>query len=120
MIEQANIWERPRAQICPECGGAMRREETGTLTQYRCHIGHSFTGRILAEAQLQAIDNAMEAVFRGLKERIELCRDLAAKAEQRGAQAAAQDWQSAALEARQRAEMMESLVKKPWTRPEAD
>ena len=33
---------RPVAITCPDCGGALRRSELGTLTQYSCHIGHVY------------------------------------------------------------------------------
>ena len=29
--------DRPGALTCPECGGALTREENGSLLQFRCH-----------------------------------------------------------------------------------
>lgn len=43
--------DRPFTLTCPECGGAMQRTATGTLRQYRCHIGHVLTGAAMLEGQ---------------------------------------------------------------------
>jgi two-component system chemotaxis response regulator CheB len=37
--------DQPVAVTCPDCGGALRRTELGTLTQFRCHIGHVYRPR---------------------------------------------------------------------------
>ena len=41
----------PVAVTCPDCGGALRRTELGSLTQFSCHIGHVYTAEIMLAAQ---------------------------------------------------------------------
>jgi two-component system, chemotaxis family, protein-glutamate methylesterase/glutaminase len=76
--------ERPVAQTCPDCGGAMREEQVGTLTQFRCHIGHVMTAQVVANAQLEILERDLSAVLRMLNERAELCRDIGQKHRARG------------------------------------
>ena len=48
--------EQPIAVTCPDCGGALRRTELGTLTQFRCHIGHVDTAEVMLTAQFKAVN----------------------------------------------------------------
>jgi len=118
MSETASHWANPTAQTCPECGGAMSRDDIGTLSRYRCHTGHVFTSELLAEAQLAMIDQMLEGVFRSLKERAAICSALAAR---NGPVTAseAEGWSLAADEATDRAEVIEKLLKSTWIRPDA-
>src|SRR5262249_51631154 len=88
--------ERPTAQTCPECGGAMREEDVGTLTRFRCHIGHAMTAEVLAATQLTKLENDISAIQRGLNERAALCREISAKHRKHGNERAAESWGRAA------------------------
>jgi two-component system chemotaxis response regulator CheB len=111
--------QRPVAQTCPECGGAMREEMLGTLTQFRCHIGHVMTAQVLAAAQLEILEYDMSAVLRMLNERAELCRDIADKHATDGDVSAEAEWRRASKEARNREEAIKRLTEVEWQRPEA-
>ena len=50
--------DRPVAVTCPDCGGALRRTELGTLTRFGCHIGHAYTAEVLVAAQFAALSLA--------------------------------------------------------------
>ncbi len=41
----------PGAVTCPDCGGALRRRELGSLTQFACRIGHIDTAEVMMAAQ---------------------------------------------------------------------
>ena len=41
-------FERPVAITCPECGGALKTSEDGSIIKFGCHIGHSYTAEIMA------------------------------------------------------------------------
>jgi two-component system chemotaxis response regulator CheB len=69
--------DRPSALTCPECGGAVSRQESGTLPQYRCHIGHVFTAETMLAAQFDELEKTLASAFTSLKERAELCRQMA-------------------------------------------
>ena len=108
----------PTAQTCPECGGAMREEQLGSLTQFRCHIGHVMTADVLAAAQLEMLENGISTCVRAVNERAELCREIARKREALGDGTSAAQWRMAAEEADRRSRMLAEIAEKPWHDPE--
>lgn len=111
--------ESPVAQTCPECGGAMREDSVGTLTQFRCHIGHVMTANVLASAQLEILERDLSSVLRMLNERAELCRDLANKNAAKGDAKGHALWSRAAEEAANREEAIRRMTEAEWIRPES-
>jgi two-component system chemotaxis response regulator CheB len=93
---------KPTAQTCPECGGAMRKEDVGSLTRFRCHTGHVMTAEVQAARQLETLECDIAAMQRLLNERAALCHDLAEKYRAGGNDRAAQNWTRAAEETRRR------------------
>jgi two-component system chemotaxis response regulator CheB len=84
----------PLALTCPECGGAMRQIERGSLTEYRCHIGHRMTEDVLGQAQATLIDETFERLRRQLNERIEYADKAKSHAESRHDLMLAEDWRA--------------------------
>jgi two-component system chemotaxis response regulator CheB len=109
----------PTAQTCPECGGAMREETMGSLTRFRCHIGHVMTAEVLASTQLERLENEISSILRTLNERAALCRELASKQAVKGNRQAAEIWEQAAEQAEEREEIAKRLVDAEWVHPEA-
>jgi len=109
----------PTTQTCPECGGAMREENVGSLVRFRCPIGHVMTTDVLAITQLERLKENLSAVLRGLNERAALCREIAQNQEAKGNHAAAEIWLEAADEAERRERLTRALVDKGWVHPEA-
>jgi two-component system chemotaxis response regulator CheB len=109
----------PTAQTCPECGGAMREENVGSVTRFRCHIGHVMTAEVLAATQLERLESELSSVLRALNERAALCREIAGKHAAKGNNRGAEVWQRAAEEAQQREEIAKRLVDAGWVHPEA-
>lgn len=110
--------EKPTAQTCPDCGGAMRQENLGTLTHFRCHIGHAMTAEVLAAAQLTKLEYDICAIQRTLNERAALCRELSEKHRANGNSRAAETWGRAAEEAQRREEISRQLTRTQWSHPE--
>ena len=110
--------ENPVAVTCPDCGGALRRSELGTLTQFRCHIGHIYTAEVMVTAQFAALEGSTAATMRSLSERGEVCRQMAGKSRDAGDIDIAEDWTAAMHEAKERAGIMRELLEKKWTHPE--
>lgn len=104
--------EQPVAITCPDCGGALRRTELGSLTQFRCHIGHVYTAEVMMEAQSAATEQSLEAAMRSLRERTELCRQMAEKAQAANDPSALTHWQAANGEARDQATVLQKLLEK--------
>lgn len=105
----------PVAVTCPDCGGALRRTELGTLTQFRCHIGHVYTAEVMVAAQFAALEWSLEAAMRALSERGELCRQMAEKAA--ADSDLAPQWMAAMHEAKERTGALRHLLEKRWAHP---
>ena len=107
----------PIAVTCPDCGGALSRSELGTLTQFRCHIGHVYTAEVMVAAQFASLEWSLAAAMRSLSERGELCRQMADKAELAGDADGALRWSEAMREAKERAGALRDLLEREWTHP---
>ena len=107
----------PAAVTCPGCGGALRRTELGTLTQFRCHIGHVYTAEVMMAAQFAAMEWSLAAAMRALSERGELCRQMSDKSRQAGEPGLAAQWADAAQEAKERAGALSALLENEWSHP---
>lgn len=108
----------PVAITCPDCGGALRRSELGTLTQFSCHIGHVYTAEVMLAAQFLQMERALETALRSLGERADLCRQMVAKFSGRpDADAAHVVWNDALQEAVDRTEPLRQLLTAPWLHP---
>jgi two-component system chemotaxis response regulator CheB len=111
--------DRPAALTCPECGGAMSEEQSGSLLQFRCHIGHLLTAETMLAAQFAAIEERLGGCMAALKERAELCRlmmETLPKGDESTAELAA-----AREEALERAGKIKELLESEWklaVRPE--
>ena len=107
----------PVAVTCPDCGGALRRIELGTLTQFRCHIGHMYTAEVVAAAQFAAMGWSLGAAMRALSERGEMCRQMADMARAAGDAGRAQQWTGAMREAKGRTGAVRGLLEGEWMHP---
>ena len=101
---------QPVAITCPDCGGALRRADLGSLTQFRCHIGHVYTAEVMIEAQANAMERSLEAAMRALGERAELCRQMTEKAATAADGPARSHWEAAGRDAEQQAVMLQKLL----------
>ena len=107
----------PVAVTCPDCGGALRRIELGTLTQFGCHIGHVYTAEVMVAAQFAAMEVSLGAAMRSLNERGELCRQMADKARVAGDVGSASLWTAAMHEAKERTDALRDLLEREWMHP---
>jgi two-component system chemotaxis response regulator CheB len=118
VMENAGKTEQPTALTCPECGGATREQGMGSISQFRCHIGHVMTAEIFASAQIDVLENTLCEVRRILNERATLCRTIAEKHFAKGNTHAGEYWKRAAEEAAGRVKLVEPLIDAEWTHPE--
>ena len=61
---------------CPDCGGALWTVGSDPV-RYRCHTGHAYTARALADAQADAVEQALLVALRTLEERSRMLRRMA-------------------------------------------
>lgn len=53
---------------CPECHGSLVEIREGSIKRYRCHTGHAYTGRTLAEDALDTIEMSVWSSISHLEE----------------------------------------------------
>ncbi|MDP1913747.1 chemotaxis protein CheB [Brevundimonas sp.] len=119
-MKDGQEFDPPVAVTCPDCGGALRRQEVGTLIEYRCHIQHVYTAEVLAEAQFDQMERVMRAGERIVHERSEFCRQMAVRAATTGAGDEERSWRAAERQALDRAYELRDLIEQDWIRPETD
>ena len=62
---------------CPNCGGVLWEMSASGLRRYRCHTGHSFTGKALLAAQTERVEDTLWVSLRMFEERKNLLNNLA-------------------------------------------
>lgn len=110
-------FERPLTVTCPECGGALKRFEIGSMVEFGCHIGHRYSAEDMARAQFDEMEKVMRAAVRFLNERAEFCLQMAEHAAGDGAYEAGL-WQAASRQSLDRAYKLRDLVEQDWLTPE--
>lgn len=108
----------PVAVTCPDCGGALRRSELGSLTQFKCHIGHVYSAEVMMAAQFLTLERLIEAAMRSLGERAELCRQMAEKVRPDDLEHVETSWGAAMREAHERTEPLRDMLTREWIHPE--
>lgn len=108
----------PVAVTCPDCGGALRRKELGSLTQFACHIGHVYTAEVMMAAQFLTLERLIESAMRSLGERAELCRQMAEKSRPDDLAYVETSWGAAMREAHDRTEPLREMLTREWVHPD--
>ena len=113
------VFDRPITVTCPDCGGALRRSEVGTLVKYACHIGHTYTAEAMAAAQFDDMEKVMRSAERILNERAEFCRQMGERAGAEGEASGGETWHSASCQALERAYILRDFIEQDWITPSA-
>jgi two-component system chemotaxis response regulator CheB len=113
----AEHFDRPLTITCPDCGGALRKSETGSIVKFACHIGHTYTAEIMAMAQFEDMEKILRSAVRCLNERAEFCRLMAEDAPAASPDHAA-GWGAAHKQALDRAYQLRDFVEQSWITPE--
>jgi two-component system chemotaxis response regulator CheB len=66
----------PSPFCCPQCKGPLWVKDNGSLSHFRCHTGHAFTGEVLADEQLEDVEAALWSGVRALDEQAMLLHRL--------------------------------------------
>lgn len=64
---------------CPDCGGGLWQIKNERFPRYRCHTGHVYTARVLAEKQNEELEESLWVSIRMLEERRNLLQILGGK-----------------------------------------
>jgi two-component system chemotaxis response regulator CheB len=62
---------------CPNCGGVLWQLNAIGVVRYRCHTGHSYTGKALLTSQTEKIEETLWISLRMFEERKNLLNNLA-------------------------------------------
>jgi two-component system chemotaxis response regulator CheB len=69
---------------CPECGGVLWQLEQGTVVQFHCHVGHTYSPELLLVEKSEGLETALWAAVRTLVEKATLTRQLAERMREEG------------------------------------
>ena len=116
-LMEGEVFDRPITITCPDCGGALRRAEVGSMVRYACHIGHTYTAEVMAAAQFDDMEKVMRSAERILNERAEFCRQMAERAGAAGKASGGEVWHAASLEALDRAYTLRDFIEQDWISP---
>ena len=75
----------PSTHSCPECGGVLWEVKDAAPPRFRCHTGHAFTLRTLAESRRGATEEVLQNAIRALQEQVLLLRQAATASRAAGA-----------------------------------
>jgi two-component system chemotaxis response regulator CheB len=100
----------PSTFTCPECHGTLWELREAGLTRFRCHTGHAFTERFLAELQGELIEESLWSAVRALQEKEKLLRQMAETALGLGHAQVAGDYMKQAAGAQRDAETLRRLI----------
>jgi two-component system chemotaxis response regulator CheB len=96
--------------VCPECGGALWRHESGESLSFQCRIGDTFSALELWVQHSATRNTALRTAARALAENAALAHEIARWARGRGDEAMAQRLdQEAGLEEDAYAQVQEML-----------
>lgn len=67
--------------VCPDCGGVLTEDHRTGIIQWKCHVGHRYSPRSLADAQAGRVEEALWTAVRMLRDRSALLNRMADHAE---------------------------------------
>ena len=69
---------------CPECGGVLWQIEAQEVVQFHCHVGHTYSPEGLMVQKSEALEAALWACVRMLREKATLTRQMARRMREAG------------------------------------
>jgi two-component system chemotaxis response regulator CheB len=84
MAENLQRIGQPSTLVCPECSGTLWELDDKRPPRYRCHTGHAYTLKALAQQQAVTVEAAMWSAVRAQQDFEGLLRKLADEGERHG------------------------------------
>jgi two-component system, chemotaxis family, protein-glutamate methylesterase/glutaminase len=100
----------PSAFACPDCDGVLYEIEDARLWRFRCRVGHAFTAEVLRAEKAEVLEQALWIALRTLEEKVDLQRQMAYRAAQRGLALTASEWQEEVHHMEQQVELLRQLL----------
>jgi two-component system, chemotaxis family, protein-glutamate methylesterase/glutaminase len=73
----------PSIYTCPECHGALRQLQDGSITRFRCHTGHAYSMSSLLAEITESLETTLWSALRTVNETMLVLRHLAQHARDR-------------------------------------
>jgi two-component system chemotaxis response regulator CheB len=70
--DESEAYSVASGYICPDCGGPLYEDEKAEFPHFRCHVGHAYSLSALLAGADDALESALWAAIRCLKENAEL------------------------------------------------
>jgi two-component system chemotaxis response regulator CheB len=100
----------PSELTCPECHGALYQLSESGVTNYRCRVGHAYTGETLDAHQSLHVEGALWTALRALEESTNLLVRLRDRALSQGHGITAKRFGSRIQETMQKVELLRSVL----------
>ena len=94
---------KPSGFSCPDCHGVLWEISEGSITRYRCRVGHAYSPESLFAAQSEGLEEALWTALRALEESAALAERLQSRSAEHGHVLSAQRFAEQARDARSRA-----------------
>jgi two-component system chemotaxis response regulator CheB len=95
---------------CPDCHGAIWEVRDGSVVQFNCRVGHSYSPASMVDAHSESLERAMWAALRSLEENIALTRKLVDYSRSRRREKAADVYQQQVREKEKHALVLHALL----------
>ena len=109
----------PSPYSCPDCNGVLFGVGLAEVKQFRCRIGHAYSGQTLVDKQGSAMETALWMAVRALEERQGLARQVADSAVKGGRTWSAEHFTQIAVEAERHAQLIRDLLVNEASRRQA-
>ena len=100
----------PSKITCPDCNGVLWQIRGSSPPRYRCHTGHAYTLRSLADTQALRTDDTLWSALRALNEREALLREMVQVSRREGDEAEAQRLEQEAAHAAVHAQQLQRIA----------
>lgn len=100
----------PTGLTCPECHGVLWTRPEDRSEALHCRVGHTFSIETLREAQAVAVEDALWAAVRSLREQASVAAHIARRAAERGPDGMVERYREREREARENAETLERIL----------
>ena len=94
---------------CPDCGGPLW-EINDDVERFRCHTGHAFTARHLADGLQEAEEKSLWVALRVMEERVRMLRRLSTRDTRRGSDRSVDSFAHRADEAQEHVDRLRDLL----------
>jgi two-component system chemotaxis response regulator CheB len=96
--------------VCPDCGGALAEVQAGSMTRYRCRVGHVYSPESLYGMKAGELEAGLWASLRALEESASIAKRLADRARRSGAAAVVKRFESRGVDAARRADVVRQAI----------